>query len=313
VSWDARPRLATGTFGEITTRVMPSGRFEARNRYRDWDGRARQVQATGATAKAAERALKGRVAERFLLQPTYTTLTPDSMFGDLVTYWLDDIDLEGRISRTTRNLYERHMRTLVSPVFDSLIPREIGVARCDKFIKQAGPGRAAAGARTGGAAGGPPAEAMDQVSRLYREPHILVGTIVSRNGEPTFRQDHPKTAKCRRVVALPIFSADAIRRRLATAGSMGLDSLLFQSCDGTPLTERDHLLAFCGFPPNKEIKRRTDVVGVFPTPAALLRLAGAVLVEQHVEREAGHRRTSPNLPCAHLTPSLLPPQSQSRR
>ena len=31
-------------------------------------------------------------------------------------------------------------------------------------------------------------------------------------------------------------------------------------------------------------------MGVFPNPAALLRLAGAVLVEQHDEWEAGARR-----------------------
>ncbi|GAA3860449.1 tyrosine-type recombinase/integrase [Leifsonia kafniensis] len=312
----SRPRLTIGTFGDVTTRVTPSGRFEARARYRDWDGRARQVAATGETAKAAERALKGKLAERSLFQPASSTLTPDSPFPALVAYWLEDIDLEARISKTTRNLYERNMRTLVLPAFESLTLREIGVARCDQFIKQlakisynrAKQARVVLRLALELAVRHEvlPRNPMDHVSRLYREPHIpdaltapevnvvraaiaqwesaanhisgpkpdgqlgaivevmlgtsarigevlairrrdiditspvpsirLAGTIVSRNGEPTFRQDHPKTARSSRVVALPTFTSDAVRRRLATAGSMGLDSLLFQSRDGTPLT-----------------------------------------------------------------------------
>ena len=37
---------------------------------------------------------------------------------------------------------------------------------------------------------------------------------------------------------------------------------------------------------NKEIKRRADVVEIFPNPAAFLRLATAVVIEAHDEWQA---------------------------
>ena len=128
-----RPPLPLGTWGKITRTELPTGNWEARARYRDWDGNTRQVRATGPTGAAAERTLTERLRDRSR-SGSGDELTRDSTITQLAEYWIAHVERKGEVSPQTIDIYRGTIRRHITPGLSGVRLHEATTARLDKFL-----------------------------------------------------------------------------------------------------------------------------------------------------------------------------------
>jgi putative transposase len=141
------------------------------------------------------------------------------------------------------------------------------------------------------------------LSRVPKSAHGLVAPLV----RSIFEQPDADSAWAQhaRVVEQLVGRFDAAADLLADAADEILAFTAFPKAHWRQLRSNNPLERL-----NKEIRRRTDVVGIFPNRAAVIRLVGAVLAEQHDEWQVARRYMSADSLTAARTPAPEPADEQ---
>lgn len=164
--------------------------YRAFARYRDLDGRSRQVERRGRSVREARSLLREALEERGR-SAGFGTLASADRFERAAEMWLDRVRRmvkEGRRSPATLDVYERYLRVHVLPGLGSLRLRELSTPLLDRFVMDLSDHKGTAVARTCrtivsgvmgvavryGALTSNPVRDIDRVeSRAKREPRAL--------------------------------------------------------------------------------------------------------------------------------------------
>lgn len=131
----ARPPLPIGTHGTITRTEIAPGRWRARAKHRDYDGRTRPVERFGKTGAAAERALKEALRDRAKPTGTVDEITRDTTLEDLARLWIDRRIAENELAPGTVDNYRDLIRVHITPSLGGIRIGEATVGKLDAFIR----------------------------------------------------------------------------------------------------------------------------------------------------------------------------------
>ncbi|WNM69481.1 tyrosine integrase [Arthrobacter phage Ruchi] len=125
-----RPPLPVGTWGAI--RVEPiAGGFRARARFRDYDGKTRDIERSGKTKGAARAALTADLTER--TSPAGDEITASSRLQLVAEVWTAEKWPE--LAENSRRRYRDALEDHILPALGALTIAECSVTRLDRFLK----------------------------------------------------------------------------------------------------------------------------------------------------------------------------------
>ncbi len=141
----ARKPLPLGSWGRITVQGSP-GSYRARGRYRDYDGKTRQVEASGATKGQAERRLRESLVGRSYSVAS-AEIGPDTKVRVLAEAWWSDFESRAPAVGTLR-LYRGRIDGVILPALGELRVRELSVGTVHRHMSAVSKAHGAGTAKT---------------------------------------------------------------------------------------------------------------------------------------------------------------------
>ena len=130
----ARPPLPIGAWGKISRKEVEPGIWHAMARFRDFDGKTRQVErrVPGKNGAAAERALVAELLDR--ANSVGADITRESRLSAIVPLWWAEQD-DKNLADRTRDRYTDVVDNHIIPGVGNLRMREATVPAMDRFLK----------------------------------------------------------------------------------------------------------------------------------------------------------------------------------